>query len=224
MFRLHGFPSSNYVNMVHLVLLEKELPFEYVMTYPTQDEAFLAKSPRGKVPFLESSDGVVSESSAIMEYLEDLNRGSPLMPATPFQKAQVRSLMKEIELYIELPARSCYPELLFGVKLPDALKTKAREDLRNGVASLKRHGRFSPYVAGDVLTFADIVFLYTVELAAEVARQVLELDLLEDFPAARNLLQRLNQRPHVQYIATQREANWPLFIEGVRAKLLRRQR
>lgn len=218
MFRLHGFPSSNYVNMVHLALLEKGLPFEYVMTYPNQEAAFLAKSPRGKVPFLESSDGIVSESSAILEYIEEMAPGSPLMPADPFARAQVRSLMKEIELYIELPARSCYPELLFGLKLPDAYKAKAREDLRNGLAALKRHGRFSPYLAGDALTLADIVYLYTIELAVQVAKQLFEIDLLEDFASAQNLLQSLNQRPHVQHIATQREANWPIFLSGVRAK------
>jgi glutathione S-transferase len=33
--------------------------------------------------------------------------------------------------------------------------------LRNGLAALKRHGSFSPYLAGDALTLADIVYLYT---------------------------------------------------------------
>jgi hypothetical protein len=46
MLKLYGFPSSNYVNMVQLALLEKGVPFEFVLTYPSQTPEFFAKSPR----------------------------------------------------------------------------------------------------------------------------------------------------------------------------------
>ena len=51
LLKLYGFPSSNYVNMVQLALLEKDVPFEFVLTYPNQSPELFAKSPRGKVPF-----------------------------------------------------------------------------------------------------------------------------------------------------------------------------
>jgi glutathione S-transferase len=76
--------------------------------------------------------------------------------------------MKEIELYIELPGRSCCAEVFFGGKVPEAIKSKAREDLLAGFATLKRHARFAPFVAGETFTLADIVFLYSVDLAAAV--------------------------------------------------------
>src|SRR6188474_9268 len=101
MLKLHGFPVSNYTNMVHLALLEKGIPFEYVLTYSDQTPEFLAKSARGKVPFLQTPAGCINEASVIMEYLEDLGQGKPLLPADPYLRAQVRSLLKEIELYIE---------------------------------------------------------------------------------------------------------------------------
>ena len=70
MNKLHGFPVSNYVNMVHLALLEKGMPFEYVLAFPDQSPEFLAKSPRGKVPVLETPEGYINEASVILEYLE----------------------------------------------------------------------------------------------------------------------------------------------------------
>jgi glutathione S-transferase len=218
MFKLYGFPVSNYTNMVNLALLEKGVPFEYVLTYPVQSDAILAKSPRGKVPFLETPHGFISETSVILEYLEDHGDGKVLRPADPFLKAQVRALMKEIELYIELPARACFLEAIFGLTVPEAIKAKAREDLIAGFATLKRHGRFAPYVAGDSLTLADIVFLYSVDLAALVAKKQFGLDLLVDFPAARDLLQRLGEKPHVQAIAAKRDADTPGFIAAIRAR------
>jgi glutathione S-transferase len=204
--------------MVELALLEKGLPFEYVLTFPDQTPGFLAKSPRGKVPALDTPSGFISETNVILEYLEDSGEGKSLLPADPYARATVRALMKEIELYIELPARTCFQEAFFGSPVSDAIKSKAREDLRAGFATLKRHGAFAPYVAGDAFTLADIIFVYSVDLGAAVARQLFGLDMFGDFPAAGALLQRLGERPHVQAIAARRDAAMPGFITAMRAR------
>ncbi len=218
MLKLHGFPVSNYTNMVAFALLEKGVPFEYVLTMPEQGTEFLTKSPRGKVPFLETPQGYVNETSVILDYLEDAGQGKPLLPPDPYDRAQARVLMKEIELYIELPARSCFAEAFFGGKVPDGVKAKAREDLIAGFATLKRHGKFSPYVAGDMLTIADVMFLYSVDLAAGVGKQLFGLDLLDGMPAAQTLLQSLNENPHARSIAATRDAGMPGFIAAMRAR------
>jgi len=218
MLKLHGFPVSNYTNMVAFALLEKGVPFEYVLTMPEQGTEFLAKSPRGKVPFLETPQGYLNEASVILEYLEDTGQGKPLLPPDPYDRAMARALMKEIEIYIELPARSCFAEAFFGGKLPDGVKAKARDDLVAGFATLKRHGKFAPSVAGDMLTIADVMFLYSVDLAAGVGKQLFGLDLLDDMPAAQALLQSLTDNPHARSIAATRDAGMPGFIAAMRAR------
>jgi glutathione S-transferase len=205
--------------MVELALLEKGLPFEYVLTFPEPTPEFLARSPRGKVPLLSTPQGYINEASVILDYLEDIGPARRLLPEDPQARATVRALMKEIELYIELPARSCFAEAFFGSTVPAAIKNKAREDLQAGFATLKRHARFAPYVAGDTFTMADIVFLYSVDLAATVGKQLFGLDLLGDLPAARALLQRLGENPHVKAIAAKREAGTAAFVAAVRARL-----
>ena len=84
---LYGFPSSNYVNMVHLALLEKGVPFEFVLTYPNKSPEFLAKSSRGKVPFMETPDGYLNETSALLEYIEEATDGVPLLPKDPGEES-----------------------------------------------------------------------------------------------------------------------------------------
>ncbi len=219
MFKLHGFPVSNYTNMVELALLEKGIPYEYVLTFPEQTPGFLGRSPRGKVPFLATPHGDLSEASVILEYLEDRGQGKPLLPVDPYARATVRALIKEIELYIELPARSCFAEAFFGGTLPAAIKDKARDELVAGFAALKRHGKFTPYVAGATFTLADIVFLYSVDLAAAVSKQLFGLDLLGENPAAQALWLQLNEHPHAKAIATRRDAGMAAFITSVRARL-----
>ncbi len=218
MFKLYGFAVSNYFNMVKLALLEKGLTFEEVTLYGNQSEEFLSISPRGKVPVLGVEQGFINETSAILDYLEECSGGKALLPREPFARAQVRALVKEIELYIELPARIGYPQAFFGAGISDALKAKCKAELLAGVATLKRHASFAPYVAGDSFSLADIYFLYSIDLACGVAKKLFDLDLLADFPAARELLLRLNQNPHVKRIAADKEAAMPAFVAMAQAK------
>ena len=54
MIKLCGFRVSNYHNKVRLVLLERGIPFdEDCEVKPSQKDEYTAKSPMGKVPYLE---------------------------------------------------------------------------------------------------------------------------------------------------------------------------
>ncbi|MDD2034413.1 glutathione S-transferase [Pseudomonas sp. FP1154] len=218
MLKLYGFSVSNYYNMVKLALLEKGLPFEEVPFYGAQTPDVLAISPRGKVPVLKTEQGFINETSVILEYIEQTQPGKALLPSDPFERAQVLALCREIELYIELPGRACYAEAFFGISVPDAIKEKTKTELLLGFASLGRHGKFSPYVAGDSLSLADLYFLYSVSLACQVGRKVFDIDLLADMPAAKGLMERLEQNPNVQRIAADREAEMPAFLAMIAAK------
>jgi glutathione S-transferase len=222
MLKLHGFPVSNYVNMVEFALLEKGIPYEYVLTFPDQSEQFMAKSPRGKVPVLETPQGYLSEASVIMEYIEDLGQGKPLLPADPYARARVRALLKEIEIYIELPARTCFAEALFGGKVPDAIKAKAKDELLGGIAAIKRHASFAPYVAGAEFTLADIMFFFGAGLASSVAQRLFDVPLLDELPGARRLMDILGENPNLQKLVAAREAGLPAFVAGVKAKMAAR--
>lgn len=218
MLKLYGFSVSNYYNMVKLALLEKGLPFEEVTFYPAQTAESLAISPRGKVPVLGVDGGYINETAIILEYLELTQKGTPLLPSDAFERAQVLAIAKEIELYIELPGRACYGEAFFGMTLPDAIKEKTQSELLLGFAALGRHGKFAPYVAGDSLSIADFYFLYSVPLACAVGQKLFGIDLLAEMPQAKALLERLEQNPHVQKIAADKDAAMPAFLAMIAAK------
>ena len=217
MIRLHGFAASNYFNMAKLALLEKGVEFEVVNVHGSQDPDFLAKSPRGKVPVLETAQGFLNETNVILEYIEETQGGKALLPSDPYERGVVRALTKEIELYIELPARSCFMEVFFGGKVDQAIKDKARVELLAGVATLARHGRFAPYVAGNEMTVADIFLLYSFDLASTVAQKLFDIDLKAELPQAAALLELLAQNPNVQKVAADRDAEMAAFMAAIRA-------
>ena len=218
MIKLYGFSVSNYYNMVKVALLEKGVPFQEVPFYAGTSPEALAISPRGKVPVLKVEQGFINETSVILEYIEQSQKGTPLLPTDPFERAQVLALAKEIELYLELPGRACYGEAFFGTPVPEAIKEKTRAELLQGIAALGRHGKFSPYVAGDSLSVADLYFLYSVPLACAVAKKLFGIDLLAELPAAKALLEKLEQNPNVQKIAADKEAAMPAFMAMIASR------
>jgi glutathione S-transferase len=156
MIQLHGTPLSNYYNKVKLALLEKGVEFSEHMVRPgATDAAVLQASPVGKIPYLLTAEGPLSESQAILDYLEALQPEPPLLPAGAYAAAKVRELCLFIDLNLELVVRPLYAQAFFGGQADPALVARIRPTLEKNLVGFKRLARFSPYVAGDHFTFAD---------------------------------------------------------------------
>jgi glutathione S-transferase len=211
MLKLYGFDVSNYYNMIKLAMALKGIDYEAVMTYPNQTPEYLAISPTGKVPALQTDQGVLVETNVILEYLDEISPQAPLYPTEPFAKAKVKELVKLIELYIELPARRCHTEAFWGVPVDEITKKEVKRALFNGAQALARAADFSPYVAGDTLTAADIMLLYSMDLAAPVAKKLFDVDLYEHAPGSKELMSRLKEMPEVQQIEKDKRAAAPAF-------------
>jgi len=205
MFKLYGFPVSNYYNMVKLTLLEKGFEFEEIITMPSQENDFLSISPMGKIPCLEVKEGPLSETNVIFDFLEDLSPDVPLYPEDPYQRAKVRELSKMIELYLELVVRQIYGVVLFGAPADEALNAKVNEQLDKGVASLNRVLIFSPFAAGEVMTYADFMLYYTVTLCNMATQKILGRDLCDDLPGLKAWLNVMDSNPLVQKVNADRD-------------------
>ena len=156
MLKLCGFAVSNYYNKVKLALIEKGIPFEEELCTPKQEPALLARSPMGKVPFLQLEDGqTLSESQAILEYLEDAYPEKPLYPRDPLARARNRELIIHMELHLELPARRLYRTAFFGGTASDETRQQVKTEIEKGVRTLMQLAKFSPWIAGPEFTAAD---------------------------------------------------------------------
>ncbi len=211
MLKLYGFDVSNYYNMIKLAMALKGIEYEAVITYPNQTPEYLSIVPTGKVPALETAEGMLIETNVIFDYLEEISPNVPLIAGTPYEKGRVRELMKMVELYIELPARRCHTEAFWGVPVHEVTKKEVKRGLLNGMQAISRAASFSPYLAGDKLSAADIFFLYSVDLASGVAKKLFDIDLLEEAAGAKALVEKLNAMPEVQAIAKDKKAAAPAF-------------
>jgi glutathione S-transferase len=209
MLTLVGFAVSNYYNKVKIQLLEKGVPFEEELNWAAKDEATLACSPLGKVPFVRTPQGALCESQVIAEYVEDAYPQTPLMPADPFARAKVRELTTFVELHLELVARRLYPQAYFGGKLEQSVIDATRKELERNVAAFAKLAKWSPYIAGDAFTVADCAAIVHLPLVSGATKAVWGEDVLAATPA-RDYVKRMGERASVQKVNADRKANLEL--------------
>lgn len=206
MLKLYGFRVSNYHNKVLIALLEKGVPYEEDATVkPSQDEAYLARSPMGKVPYAEIDGVRLCESSAIVEYLEDAYPAKPLLPKAPIARAKVRELTTVIELHIELVARRLYGGVFFGGTLSDGAKAAVDKDLAKGVRAFAALAKFEPFVAGAELSIADCAAACHLPLVSLATKLAFGRDALEGIPQVKPYLKMLNERPAFAQVSAWRK-------------------
>ena len=178
MLRLHGYPVSNYFNIARAALIEKKVDFEIVIARASQDEAFLEHSPMGKIPVLETRDGWLGETVAILDYLDDAFPDTPLRSADPFARARGRQIVNIVQMYVEAPARALFPGVFFGGSNDRATEMASDAMLSRATAALARLVRPSPYFFGQAIGQADLFAFYTLDLAERVAQFVFNRSLL----------------------------------------------
>lgn len=212
MIKLAGFALSNYYNKVKLVLLEKNIPFQEELVWTDKSAGLLAKSPLGKIPYIETEEGALCESQVIVDYLEQRYPLTPLLPVDPFAAAKLKELITMIELHLELVARELYAEAFFGGKVSEETKTRTHKLLKRNVAAFARLARFAPYVGGTEFSLADCAALVHLPLISIASKNVLGEDVLADLPV-RDYLAMLAQRPHVQRVNADRKINQDLMAK-----------
>lgn len=213
MIRLCGFPASNYYNKVKLALIEKGIPFQEELVYPSQEDGILAESPMGKVPFLRLPGGSLAESQAISEYLEDCYPEPPLFPRDSYRRAKVRELIELLELHLELPARRLYGEAFFGGKASDEAKREVEKLLTKGMRALGRIAQFGPYIAGSEYTHADCAAIVHLPTVVGVTKLVFGTDPLATLvPEAPAYLKAMFARPASKTMNEARKAGMETFL------------
>jgi glutathione S-transferase len=207
MIKLCGFRISNYHNKVRLALLEKGVAFEEDDTvHGSQKPEYLAKSPMGKVPYLDADGQLLRESAVILEYLEDAYPQKPLLPKDPLERARVRELTTFIELHLELVARRLYSGLFFGGSFSEETKAAVEKDLAKGVRALKAVAKFDPYIAGKDLTIADCAAFVHLPIVTLVTKMAFGRDYLEDIPQVKPYLKMLGERSAFAKVNEERKA------------------
>ncbi|AVR87192.1 maleylacetoacetate isomerase [Thauera aromatica] len=100
--KLYTYFRSSAAYRVRIALHLKGLEYEAVPVHLTRDGGeqrrpeYLALNPAGLVPALEDAGRVLTQSLAIIEYLDEIHPQAPLLPAQALDRARVREIAQMI--------------------------------------------------------------------------------------------------------------------------------
>ena len=99
----HWEPNANSGKPM-LALVEKGVPFtsHYInmLEFDQHKPEYLAINPQGTIPAMTHGDRVLTESTAIMEYVDEAFPGPALMPADPRDRWRIRWWMKFMDQWL----------------------------------------------------------------------------------------------------------------------------
>jgi glutathione S-transferase len=172
--------------VVRMVMAEKGITPETVkidlMGGENRQSAYVSKVPTGSTPCVELDSGMVlSEITAIAEYLEELHPNPPLIGTTPEERAETRMWVRRIDHGIMEPMangfRASEGRQLFEsrMKLVGPEGAKDLKDIaRHKLMWLDGLMQGRTWICGDRYTLADILLLAFVEFGASVGQPLPE--------------------------------------------------
>jgi maleylacetoacetate isomerase len=167
--RLHTYFRSSAAYRVRIALNLKGVQYESRYRMLTKGEQhspdYLAVNPQGFVPALEVDGGVLTQSLAIIEYLEEQHPTPALLPRDAFGRAQVRAMALAIACDIHpLNNLRVLNYLKNDLQQAEAsVETWYRHWITAGFTALeaqtRRHSNGGRYCHADTLSLADVLLV-----------------------------------------------------------------
>ncbi|HZF79076.1 MAG TPA: maleylacetoacetate isomerase [Rubrivivax sp.] len=164
---LYNYFRSSASYRVRIALALKGLDYEYKPVHLVRNEQFnesyQAVSAARLVPLLRDGDHVLTQSLAIIEYLDETHPQPPLLPAAPPERARVRALALDIACEIHpLNNLRVLRYLVKDLKLGEEDKNRwYRHWVETGLSTVERQLAALPatYCHGEAPTLADCVLV-----------------------------------------------------------------
>jgi glutathione S-transferase len=160
-----GIPQSTFTRAVRMAVLEKGIPYEFIVAPPHSPEA-KAIHPAGKIPVMRYGDLTMFESRAIAHYVDDHFPGPSLTPRTAAGDALVEQWISYHNTVVDpllirkyVLAGHVFPNT--PDKSPDrALVAELQPGLAREAAVLDK-ATAGGFLVGDRFTLADIFLMPT---------------------------------------------------------------
>ncbi|WP_341233132.1 glutathione S-transferase family protein [uncultured Sulfitobacter sp.] len=197
---LIGYQYSVYTRIVRAALIEMGLEAAYHELNPfsdAPDPLLLEHTPFGRVPVLRHDDFTLTETSAILRYLDAIGPGLSLVPTPPHQMARMAQVVAVTDFYGYVPlVRQVFANAVFAPMMDEAADELAvTEGLKNArpvLQSLNAIAAEGHQLNGVDITLAD---LHLAPMIAYFTMAQQGSAMLAAFPALQRWWQGVADRP-----------------------------
>ena len=166
--------GSPFAWRVMLTLAVKRLTYQSSLLEFSKGEhkapGFLKLNPRGKVPVLKDDDFVLSESLAIMAYLDRKYPEPPLFGTSPQETGLIWRAIMEMEAYVLSAGDKLVRPLFFGQGVDETEKIQeAAASIRRELKRIDTELDGTAWLIGKQLSAADISLFPLVQMIVRAA-------------------------------------------------------
>jgi len=194
MYQLHGI--YDYASLaIHMALEELEVPFHFVELdiANLDDPAFRALNPLGLIPVLQTPQGPIFETAAILLFLAETHDGLAPAVGAPERRRFLTWMIFTANTLHPTIMSLLHPYRTLGGAHERAVTTEAHLRLLDQVAHLEASGAFDPNQP-TVLSFYVAMLLRWAQAIAPIKAQALDLTR---FPQILAMVQALEHRPAI---------------------------
>ncbi|MFS8009633.1 putative glutathione transferase [Helianthus anomalus] len=209
--KLYSHPMSSCSRRVRLALYLKGLKYECITITAVGDPELLKVNPMGYVPALVDGTTVVSDSYAILLYLEEKYPQHALLPQDIIKKSINYQAASIVSSSIQPLQNTTLVHYIGELVSPDEKLPWAQNHIRKGFVALEKllANHAGKYATGDEIYLADLYLTFQLDNAINRFK----LDMTE-FPLLLKLYKVYCQTPSIQQIfaeSSQQQIDKSLF-------------
>lgn len=193
--QLYGHPFSSFTWKPLIALYERDVPFTFRMVSPDEPDnqrRIASLSPSGQFPALVDGEQEITQSNAIIDYLDRFGSAPPMVPTDGDAAIEARMLADIFDDYVNVPMQRIVAEAFRGESEKDPRGVAdARSVLSRTYKWLERRIGGRTWGTGDRFTIADCAAAPALFYADWVE------PIPDALPALRAYRQRLLDRPSV---------------------------
>lgn len=194
---------ANYTNI--------HLEFHNIKLTALKEKEFLNKNPLGKIPVLETPEGFIYESHAIMRYLYRLNPECGLYGSSAFETSLIDQWLDFVSFELDPTLTALITPILgWGPAISD--KDRGLSDLKKSLDIVENHLTFRTFLVGNKISLADISLAGTLIAGYKFMFEKSYRDL---FPNVNRWFELItNQEPFLKIFGKIKycEKEFPIFV------------
>ncbi len=176
-------------------------------------------SPIGRIPVLESDDGIIPESEVIAEYIDDLYPDKAMVGRTPGERANVRLISRIADIYL---MNNIFMSL---GQMPKETRVQAIIDLligqvNRGMGALEEHINADGFAAADVLTRADCTLVPALFMCERTVPRLDVPNPIEGHEKVSAYWARIQKNEHAKRIIDEMDRGLKARLDGTERKMV----